>query len=138
MMRRIWIPVAILVAVAAWLSDKTPQAGVARPISIANITVVDGDTIRLLGERIRLTGYDTPETFRAQCDAELQRGNAATARLRALLQQADSVELDEQDRRDRHGRILARLMLDGRDVADVMISEKLARRYNGGQRQSWC
>jgi endonuclease YncB( thermonuclease family) len=29
-------------------------------------------------------------------------------------------------------------MLDGRDVADVMISEKLARRYNGGQRQSWC
>ena len=131
MMRRIWIPVAILVAVAAWLSDTTPQAGVARPISIANITVVDGDTIRL-------TGYDTPETFRAQCDAELQRGNAATARLRALLQQADSVELVEQDRRDRHGRILARLMLDGRDVADVMISERLARRYNGGQRQSWC
>ena len=121
-MRRIWIPVAILVAVAAWLSDKTPQAGVARPISIANITVVDGDTIRLQGERIRLTGYDTPETFRAQCDAELQRGNAATARLRALLQQADSVELDEQDRRDRHGRILACLLYTSPSPRDLSTS----------------
>ena len=27
---------------------------------------------------------------------------------------------------------------DGQDVADVMVGEGLARRYSGGQRQSWC
>lgn len=94
--------------------------------------------MRLAGETIRLVGFDTPETYRAQCNAERARGDAATERLRELLARASSARLAYLPRRDQYGRDLAQLMLDGQDVADVMVGEGLARRYSGGQRQSWC
>jgi endonuclease YncB( thermonuclease family) len=65
-------------------------------------------------------------------------GDAATDRLRDLLARASSAELIYLPRRDQYGRDLARLMVDGRDVADTMVSEGLARRYTGGQRRPWC
>jgi phosphoenolpyruvate carboxykinase (ATP) len=39
----------------------------------------------MLGTKVRLKGFDTPETHYAQCDAELKRGHAATNRLRELI-----------------------------------------------------
>lgn len=39
---------------------------------------------------------------------------------------------------DRYGRTLARMMLDGLDVAELLIAENLARKYAGGRRQGWC
>ena len=39
--------------------------------------VVDGDTIWLSGENIRIADIDTPEIFTPQCDAEQARGEAA-------------------------------------------------------------
>lgn len=36
----------------------------------AGVTIIDGDTIAIDGEHVRLTGFDTPETTHARCDAE--------------------------------------------------------------------
>jgi len=47
--------------------------------------VVDGDTFRLDGERIRIADIDTPETHPPRCAEEARLGEAATQRLRALL-----------------------------------------------------
>jgi len=105
------------------------------------MTVVDGDTVvvyRAGGrfETARLIGFDTPE-MRSRCFREFWMANAAKAQLHWLLWTSAQVEVHGQ-RRDRYGRRLAALMLDGRKLAPLMISTGLARPYNGGIRQGWC
>ena len=46
----------------------------AEPISPAEISVSDGDTIRAHGKTYRLVGFDTPEIDRAKCAIERQLG----------------------------------------------------------------
>lgn len=140
------LPAILLVLLGLWLYDpntltqataRVDQASEHRVIP-SHLTVVDGDTVSLSGQSVRLVGFDTPETYQAQCAAERNLGDAATDRLRDLLIRASSAQLVHLPRRDQYGRDLARLMLDGRDVADIMVGEGFARRYAGGQRQSWC
>ena len=103
----------------------------------AEIRVIDGDTISVGRERIRIIGIDAPETRRAKCDAEYRRGMAAKARLGVLV--SGGVQIRSQGR-DRYRRTLAIVRdMQGRDVAAILIREGLARAYNGrGRRQSWC
>ena len=110
----------------------------AEPIDARDIYVVDGDTIDADGERVRLIGYDTPETYQAQCAYERALGDAATARLRELIAFPAVVELVLQPGRDRYGRLLGRLLVNGRDVGTTLIGEGLARAYSGGRRDGWC
>lgn len=146
MSRGAFLPATLLIFLGVWLYDpnmltqttsRLEQPSVNRVIP-SHLTVVDGDTVRLAGQAIRLIGFDTPETYQAQCAAERDLGEAATARLRDLLAESSSAQLAYLPRRDQYGRDLARLMLDGRDVADIMVGEGLARRYNEGQRRPWC
>ena len=111
--------------------------------NISVLDIVDGDTIRIAGSTpgeivsARLTGYDTPEVSDPGCPEELALGNAATQRLQTILH--DAVRIDTQLQGiDRYQRVLLRLTVDGRDLADIMISEGLAVRYTGGQRVNWC
>ena len=142
------LPATLLVLLGLWLYDpntltltqataRIEQPAVDRVIP-NHLTVVDGDTVNLAGQSIRLVGFDTPETYRAECASERRLGDAATDRLRDLLARASSAQLAYLPRRDQYGRDLARLMLDGQDVADIMVGEGLGRRYTGGHRQSWC
>lgn len=140
------IPGLLLVLFGLWLFDPdTPTSAYPRTsqasteeIAPRELAAIDGDTVRRGEETIRLIGFDTPETYRAQCDTERAKGEAATARLQELLRQASQAQLSYLPRRDQYGRSLARLMLDGEDVADILVSEGLARRYSGGQRAPWC
>jgi endonuclease YncB( thermonuclease family) len=98
--------------------------------------VIDGDTIRVAGEVVRIMGLDAPET-RGRCPHEIRLARAATERLRQLT--AAGVRI-ERHGRDRYRRALA-VVRDraGRDVAAVLIRERLARPYDGrGRRQGWC
>jgi endonuclease YncB( thermonuclease family) len=106
------------------------------PAAAQRAQVVDGDTIRVSGETIRMLGLDAPET-RARCPAEARLAARATARLRGLVQPRVWLE---RHGRDRYRRTLA-IVRDraGRDLAQVMIREGLARPYSGrGRRQGWC
>ena len=140
------LPATLLILVGLWLYDPdmptktTSQAEQSAVDSVipSQLTVVDGDTVNLAGQLIRLVGFDTPETYRAECASERRLGDAASDKLRELLAGASSAQLVYLPNRDRYGRDLARLMLDGRDVADIMVGEGFARRYTGGQRQPWC
>lgn len=115
-----------------------PAAATAERISAASIYIVDGDTIRAEGDRIRLVGFDTPETYRPQCDYELALGRAATARLRELVGSGQGVDLVILPGRDRYDRGLGRLFVGNRDVGAILIAEGLARSYTGGRRKGWC
>ena len=122
-------------------ADSSPL-GLASPVSYglcpssggANC-VVDGDTFRHGGERIRILDIDAPETHPPRCAREARLGEAATDRLHALLN-AGEVRIARQGE-DRYGRTLARVTADGRPVGDVLIAEGLARPYAGGRRP-WC
>lgn len=140
------LPATLLILLGLWLYDPNTftqatarvEQSAADHVIPSHLKVVDGDTVTLRGQSIRLVGFDTPETYRAQCVSERSLGDAATDRLRDLLARASSAELVYLPRRDQYERDLARLMLDGRDVADIMVGEGLARRYSDGQRRSWC
>jgi len=106
------------------------------------ITVVDGDTIYYGDEKIRIVGLDAPETYRARCDAERALGQRATGYLRALVQRG-KMRIERQDKPDRYKRTLARVYISGRDVAEIMVSEGLAVRYDCPRgrcpkRIDWC
>lgn len=97
--------------------------------------VVDGDTIRVDGEPVRVIGLDAPE-IRGRCPAEVAAARRAKARMAELI--ANGVTLRPHGR-DRYRRLLAVVMDSrGRDVAAVMIREGLARPYGGERRESWC
>ena len=103
-----------------------------------DITVIDGDTIKWKQTtRVRLIGFDTPE-LSGRCKLERRLAQDAKDRLRSLLEGATDIDLVSRFEQDRYGRVLAWLVIDGRDVGQVLISESLARPYDGGQRMAWC
>ena len=100
--------------------------------------VVDGDTIWLAGNKIRVADIDAPETHPARCPREADLGRAATLRLQALLN-AGPVQLGTITRdQDRYGRKLRLLLRDGQSLGMILVREGLARPYQGGRRQPWC
>jgi len=96
---------------------------------------VDGDTLRVGRERVRIMGLDTPE-LHGRCPREIAMARRAQARMGQLV--AGGVLLSPHGR-DRYGRLLAVVRdRSGRDVAQVMIREGLARPYEGSRRNGWC
>lgn len=105
-------------------------------------SVYDGDTLRVTvagqSTRVRIMGLDTPELPpHNKCASEKERGYAARDRLQEIIAGAGSTAFCP-DGKDRFGRTLAVVMVDGKDVADVLIAEGLAREYHGGRREGWC
>ena len=99
--------------------------------------VIDGDTIRYRGTRIRLEDIDAPETSSPRCASEAARGRQATERLLALLN-AGAFEVVAGDRdEDRYGRKLRVIARGGRSLGDTLVAEGLARPWDGARR-SWC
>lgn len=100
--------------------------------------VVDGDTIYLNGDKIRIAGIDAPETHDYGCASELEQGERAADRLQALLNSGGQVTLTSIDRdEDSYGRKLRNVAIGGADVGETLIGEGLVRAYGGGRR-SWC
>lgn len=97
--------------------------------------VVDGDTIWLGGEKIRIADIDAPEVSQPQCSAEKELGDKATKRLLALLN-AKTFTVRRQGT-DRYGRTLAILVNADGSIGDKLVREGLARRWTG-KREPWC
>ena len=99
----------------------------AKTVNPDAIHVIDGDTIDLNGQRFRLVGFDTPETYRAKCSYEKALGDEATSRMRELVVSGLPLDLVVLPGRDKYRRGLARLYIGHANAADIMISERLAR-----------
>lgn len=99
--------------------------------------VIDGDTFYFESQSIRIADIDAPETHPPRCAEEARLGEAATNRLRDLLN-AGPFEMRTGARdEDRYGRKLRTVIRDGRSVGGMLVSEGLARRWTGS-RQPWC
>jgi len=92
------------------------------------VRVVDGDTLVLGGERVRIFGIDAPEKGQ-RCDPSGRNwacGDWAAARLRVLV--AGGVRCEALDR-DRYGRTVARCHSAGLDVGAEMVRLGAATAY---------
>ncbi|MDH2436855.1 thermonuclease family protein [Pokkaliibacter sp. MBI-7] len=109
-----------------------------------SLSVIDGDTVRYNGQRLRLLSIDTPETYKPRCDAELTKGREATARLRELVANAQRIEVVDSGQADKYDRRLVHLLIDGRDVGQTLMAEGLAVEWRPGpnawreRRRHWC
>jgi len=118
----------VVAAIVCFSTACTPQ----------QVVVLDGDTIIVQGEKIRLEGINAPE-MKGKCREENVRALRARSRLMELLSAA-TVDI-ERNGFDRHRRTLAAVSVDGSAVGDVLMREGLARKwvqhYNG-QQEPWC
>ena len=100
--------------------------------------VVDGDTIWVAGENVRIADIDAPETHDFRCPEEKALGDRATRRLHQLVNGGAVSLLPFGDRdADGYGRKLRLVLVDGTSVGDTLVGEGLARPYAGGKRP-WC
>ena len=91
--------------------------------------VVDGDTVWIRGEKIRIAEIDAPE-MNGRCAIERVKARQAQARLIALLN-ARPIRF-ERTGKDRYGRTLATFG----SVSEALIAEGLAHRWPS--RKGWC
>ena len=101
--------------------------------------VVDGDTIEIAGQRIRLEGIDAPEqaqTCRTAAGLDWPCGRVATRALFDLIGQENVA--CESTGTDKYGRMLGLCFLDGEDINGFMVESgnawafvKYSQRYVG-------
>jgi micrococcal nuclease len=99
--------------------------------------VVDGDTFWIDGEKVRVADIDAPETHPPRCAREARLGDAATERLKALLNAGPATLVPIDRDTDRYGRKLRVVERDGRSLGGMLVREGLAREW-GGRREPWC
>ncbi|UYY57933.1 thermonuclease family protein [Sphingomonas sp. S2-65] len=99
--------------------------------------VVDGDTVWISGEKVRVADIDAPETHPPRCASEARLGKAATRRLQALLNKGPVTLAIEDRDTDRYGRKLRVVMRGGQSLGEQLVEEGLARPWEG-RRRPWC
>lgn len=115
-----WISVFCLVAFTISM-PALAQLAISGPA-----VAVDGDTLQVTGERIRLFGIDAPEA-----DQTCQRGDEAwrcgedAGRMLAALVNGKPIECTQRDRDD-YGRMVAACRVGKTDLAGAMIDAGLA------------
>jgi endonuclease YncB( thermonuclease family) len=118
-------PILALIVIA--LLTQLPDLAAAE-ISVP-AKVIDGDTIKIRGAKIRLHGIDAPESAQF-CKAKEKTYRCGTSATLALARRivGKSVSCDERDR-DRYGRIVAVCHAGGEDLNAWLVSEGLALAY---------
>ena len=110
------------------------------------ISVYDGDTFRvdidslppIVGKNIpiRLNGVDTPE-IQGKCQYEKDLALKARNFVRSKLANAKVIKLTNLQR-GKYFRVVADVMIDGDSLEQELLENKLAYKYTGGKKSSWC
>ena len=96
---------------------------------IGTVSVIDGDTIEIHGQRIRLYGIDAPEKGQScEQDGEQYRCGQRAATVLADIIGRASVRCVQRDI-DRYGRIVAVCWLSGVDLNAMMVNKGWAIAY---------
>lgn len=126
-----------------------PAVIFANPYEWPIIRVIDGDTIVFKADflpvdfkqelHLRIWGIDTPEKGRrAQCSQEAARSEAATRFTTETINAAKKREIYIKEWDKYGGRVLGDLILDGKNLRIMLLSNGYAREYYGAKKFSWC
>ena len=107
----------------------------------------DGDTVTfdlpglhpVIGEKIsiRVNGIDTAE-IRGKCEKEKYDAKQAKEMVADILKDAEQITLKNMER-GKYFRIAADVIVDGENLADVLVEAGMAVRYDGGKKtHRWC
>lgn len=111
------------------------------------ISVYDGDTFKVKlscdkdvlcqAVSVRVKGIDTPE-IKSKNKCEKEKAKQAKAFTKSFLE-SGTVNLKSCDR-DKYFRLLCDVEVNKKDLAQSLIKEKLAVKYDGGKKQTidWC
>jgi endonuclease YncB( thermonuclease family) len=115
-------------------------AALARP-SFADVagpaSVIDGDTVVVAGERIRLQGIDAPELHQ-MCTAYGQPWACGRTSAEWLKEQLNGREIEcVGHARDRYGRLLAVCYVGGEDLNERIVREGWALDYRKYSRRTF-
>ncbi len=116
--------------------------------SIKILKVIDADTILVSAPfmpeplkkqmAMRLSNVDTPNVKRwANCEKEASLGNEAKKYVEDLIKNSKNQEIKISGY-DKYGRWLGQIYLDGKSISESLIETKLAKKYFGGKKESWC
>ena len=86
---------------------------------------------------IRVNGIDTPD-IRGKCEKESYDAKQAKEMVADILKDADQIVLRNMER-GKYFRIAADVIVDGENLADILIETGVAVRYDGGKKtKNWC
>ncbi|MDX1805541.1 MAG: thermonuclease family protein [Paenisporosarcina sp.] len=108
-----------------------PKEGTTDQIPVTLVSTTDGDTIRVMykgvNEPVRYLLIDTPETNHPRLGKQ-PFGTEAKERNRELVNSGNlTLEFDVGEKRDKYGRLLAYVYVDGKSVQEALIRDGLAR-----------
>lgn len=124
---------ALLVVAGLWLDRTVPPL-------VGRAQVIDGDTLRLTGRRVRLTGLDAPEldqTCVGPDGREWSCGADARLFLADLVRGSDLT--CQGNGRDIYRRLLASCAIDGQDIGSRIVAAGWAQadlQYAGEETQA--
>ena len=134
----------LILSLGVFSSQAAPQYGTAIVSKV--ISVYDGDTFRvdidslppIVGKNIpiRLNGVDTPE-IQGKCQYEKDLALKARNFVRSKLANAKVIKLTNLQR-GKYFRVVADVMIDGDSLERELLENKLAYKYTGGKKSSWC
>ena len=132
-MRHLILLAAAFVCGCSAIPSKAPHARAA-----ASVRVLDGDTLVVNGEGVRLANVDAPELPpEAHCWGEGALGVQAATKAEELVHQATRIDVAREGK-DRYGRTLARITLnESRDLGDALVFAGVAAR-KGARAWDWC
>lgn len=141
--------IRLLAILAVSVLVSTTPANAAEPLPglypAELVDVIDGDTLKFkvliwvnqtVDISVRLHGVDTPE-LKGQCALEREKAKAAQNYVKDIthLQPLALTNI----RPDKYGgRVVGSVLVNGKDLGEMLIQSKLARTYDGGKRQPWC
>lgn len=111
--------------------------------------VIDGDTVEIQANflptelkkvlKIRVLGIDTPEKSpKALCPREDQLAKKATEFTQQTINKAKNIQILLFGWDKYGGRVLGDIIVDGKPLSSLLISNGLAREYYGDAKKSWC
>lgn len=118
----------MILPITAFIIALVGSADPVEPL-VGRVSVIDGDTLELHGQRIRIWGVDAPES-RQVCHrggAEYRCGQLASNRLDNWI--GDRTVSCQQQSRDRYRRIVARCRVGGEDIGGWLVRHGYAVRY---------
>jgi len=105
------------------------------PSGVRSDCVVDGDTVWIGREKVRVAEIDAPELSRPKCEAERLLAIRARDRLLVLLN-SEPYRI-ERTGKDRYGRTLGIISNSRGSIGRQLVAEGLARKWTG-RREPWC